>query len=203
MNYGTFEKRTSKIPLWSFLLIFTTLVVNGCYFYARFNTPIDGAGSHFIGDRCVITAIQSGSPAELAGLKIGDTISQIEHIVVTGGNHLWMLQAYRPGDIISYQIVRNDEELEVFVPLGSYWSQYPVFYMLLYLVILLIFLTSIYILYKNHSIHQSGYFLFIFCCLPLLKIQGSFLLRNPMPVLPQSFLFSVLTCLALPFCISI
>ncbi len=70
------------------------------------------------GSRMVI-AVASRSPAEAAGIVIGDRIRSIDRIPVEDGPALLQLaRAKRPGDTVVYQIEHNDELREVRLELG-------------------------------------------------------------------------------------
>lgn len=154
-----------KIPYWALLLLITGLIGNGCYIYARLNIAVDGVGSKSNNGKCVVTAIRPGSPSEKAGLKTGDILNRINNSPVSGNSHLWMLEAFSPGNTIPYEIVRNNVPHTLQITLTSFWAQHPWFYLILYSIILVVTVTSVYILLRkplNSSVRVFFLFLQLF-----------------------------------------
>ena len=140
---------TRRIPFWAYMLVLLVLLVLISYIIARFQIPVDGAGSKLENNECTITVVKPDSPAEIAGLLPGDIIKSVGSSPVNGNGHLQLLESYRAGDTIIYVIERNREEISVTVKLVSFWSQNYWFYTLFYLLILTVCTTSIYLLYKK------------------------------------------------------
>jgi S1-C subfamily serine protease len=67
-----------------------------------------------------ISDIVAGSPAEKAGLQKGDIITKIGDVSIDE-THSFInaLFAYKPGDIVSLDVVRNGKHLQVQVTLGE------------------------------------------------------------------------------------
>ena len=67
------------------------------------------------------SATVAGSPADKAGLKIGDIILEINGVAVTEDNSLAnIIKKYRPGDNISLKIHRGAEgDKTVLIQLGE------------------------------------------------------------------------------------
>jgi len=143
------KSRKQRVPYWAYMLVSLVLVVLACYIIARFQIPIDGAGSKVENGQCIITAIRHGSPAEKAGLRTGDIIKYVESKPITGNCHRELLEAFRPGDTLYYVILRNDSEFVVSITLDSFGSLNVWSYFALYLLILVVSTTSIFILYKK------------------------------------------------------
>ncbi|MEA3479360.1 MAG: histidine kinase [Bacteroidota bacterium] len=165
------KQNKQRIPFWAYLLLVLVLFVITFYIIARFKMPIDGAGSKLENGKCVITAIRPGGPADIAGLQIGDIIRSVSSVPVTGKGHMELLEAHRSGDTVSYLVIRNDNELIKSVTFNSFWSQNPALYFALYLLILIVCTTSIYILY-NKPFDLTTRLFFIF--LQLLAIAQNF-----------------------------
>jgi len=82
--------------------------------------PVDNSISEMynIPKGVYVQTVESGSPAELAGLKQSDIITKIEGTSVTNVSELNKIKyKYNIGDNVSLTIVRNNEELEVKITL--------------------------------------------------------------------------------------
>jgi serine protease Do len=65
-------------------------------------------------------AVFQGSPADEAGLKVGDIITHVDGTKVDGDNPLdGILTQYRPGETISLRVLRSDEILDLTLVLGT------------------------------------------------------------------------------------
>jgi signal transduction histidine kinase len=131
------------------VLSFTVIGINLIYIQARFRIPVDGAGSLGINGHCEITAVRENSPAEKAGLRAGDIILRIGSGSVKGENHFVMLEPFRAGDSTTYEILRDGKINSFRITFSSYWSQHPGIFSFMYLMLLIIWAGSLYILYKK------------------------------------------------------
>ena len=67
-----------------------------------------------------LLAVAKGSPADKAGLQVGDIITMIEDEPVNGRVTLTqMIQEYEPGQKIKLIIIRNNQEQKIEVELGK------------------------------------------------------------------------------------
>ena len=67
-----------------------------------------------------ITYVEPGSPADQAGLTVGDILLRVENISVTGTEELEnALCSFTPGDPIQLTIYRGSEQISVSVILGE------------------------------------------------------------------------------------
>lgn len=78
-------------------------------------------GALVIGDQQNgIPAIQSGSPADKAGLKEGDVILKINNDEINAKQSLSsVLNRYQPGDEVNLRVLRNGKEIDVKAKLGE------------------------------------------------------------------------------------
>lgn len=68
----------------------------------------------------IVIAVASNSPAEQAGLKIGDIILQIgETALDEQHSYINTLFQYEPGDQVIFKILRDGETLEESIVLGT------------------------------------------------------------------------------------
>lgn len=68
-----------------------------------------------------ITYVEPGSPADQAGLLVGDILLRVDHIPVTSTDELQnTLYSYSPGDWIPLAVYRRGEEYSVTVTLGNF-----------------------------------------------------------------------------------
>jgi membrane-associated protease RseP (regulator of RpoE activity) len=73
-----------------------------------------------------VTSVVPGSPAETAGLREGDIITQVEGDRVTEAHPLTeQILRYRPGDRIQLTILRDGRERRFTVRLGSRFGETP------------------------------------------------------------------------------
>jgi len=72
------------------------------------------------GDGAVIGTVQSGSPAEKAGLKSGDRISAVDGHEVSGSADLVVaIRSHLPGETVKLTVHRGSQTLTIAVKLGS------------------------------------------------------------------------------------
>ena len=70
--------------------------------------------------RAVITEVNSGSPAQDAGLQADDVVTAVSDKVVNDGIALIVaIRTYQPGDTIEFTVERNGEEQVIEVPLDG------------------------------------------------------------------------------------
>ncbi|MDD3839450.1 MAG: trypsin-like peptidase domain-containing protein [Clostridia bacterium] len=72
-----------------------------------------------------VIKIDKGSPADNAGIKLGDIISEVEGKTINTMLDMRMIIYQKdPGDIINFKIVRNDEQKSIKVKLGLFPGEY-------------------------------------------------------------------------------
>jgi putative serine protease PepD len=72
----------------------------------------------------LVQSVASGSPADDAGLRAGDTVTALAGTRVEGGNDLVAaVAAHAPGDRVTVQIRRGSESRDVSVTLGTQPAQ--------------------------------------------------------------------------------
>ena len=69
--------------------------------------------------RLLVTQVQRGSPADLAGINVDDEILAIDDFRVRADRFENRLEQYRPGDRVSVLVARREQLLKVDVPLAS------------------------------------------------------------------------------------
>ncbi len=172
-------KTALKIPPWAVLLVCLVMIVNVFYIMARMRMPVDGIGSKGEKGHCLVTAVRKASPAAAAGIRETDIIKKINEMDVPGDNHFYLLESFSAGDRVVYTIQRGSEILDFPVTFASFWSQHPWFYFFLYFIILLVSVTSLYILYKKPG-DQSVRLFFIFLQLFAMAQNSRFLFIDEM-----------------------
>ncbi len=67
-----------------------------------------------------VTNVAANSPASQAGLQQGDIITQVGNVVIDA-NHSYLntLYTYKPGDVITLQVIRNGQTLQMQATLGE------------------------------------------------------------------------------------
>jgi len=82
-------------------------------------TPYLGIGLQAADNGVEVKEIVPNSPADTAGLEVGDIITQIDNKDVTADSIQSILQDYAVGDSVTLNIVRGDETLELNATLGT------------------------------------------------------------------------------------
>lgn len=100
---------------------FNSLVALGMVFAmdAYANSAVIGVVGDPNDNQCVIRQIAANSPAENAGLQVGDVITSVNAEPIRDFSHLLRtVPLYKPGDAIRVTIIRSGSEREVTVVLG-------------------------------------------------------------------------------------
>lgn len=70
--------------------------------------------------RVQVTAVQAGSAAEKAGIRVNDILVSLEDKEITGAGQLSaLLYAYKVGDTVTITVLRNEETVDLSVTLGE------------------------------------------------------------------------------------
>ena len=69
--------------------------------------------------RLVVTQVQRGSPADVAGINVDDEILAIDDFRVRADRFENRLEQYKPGDKVSVLVARREQLLKVDLPLGT------------------------------------------------------------------------------------
>lgn len=68
----------------------------------------------------VLVATDPGSPADIAGLKVGDEINELDGVKLKGtGEFIAAIALHRPGEVVKVKFTRNSVEREIQVTLGK------------------------------------------------------------------------------------
>lgn len=81
--------------------------------------PFIGIAFERDGDGIKVTQVLEGSPAETAGLLVGDVITAIGGEALSAGNVREALRDYRAGESLDLTVTRGEETLTVTVTLGE------------------------------------------------------------------------------------
>jgi signal transduction histidine kinase len=153
----------SRIPYWAFLLVVLVIIVNTIYLINRYNQEFDNTGYKIENGKCVINSIAPGGSAEKAGLQIGDIIESINSLAINelaNINYLYDLSKDR--DTLTYKILRNNGEITIPLVQSSIMSESPRFFYTMYVLILILSCSSVYILYKKSSDPSARIFFIYF-----------------------------------------
>lgn len=73
-----------------------------------------------------VEEVTPGSPADRAGLQVGDVIREVDGEAVTWERPLsWLIQSHQPGDEVTLTIRRDGTTIEVTVELGAREGSFP------------------------------------------------------------------------------
>jgi serine protease DegQ len=78
-----------------------------------------GVGAYPGGGGALIANIEDGSPAAAAGLVVGDVITEVDGVAITGPDSLRAALADRPGKAVSVGITRGGAKQQLSVTIGS------------------------------------------------------------------------------------
>jgi signal transduction histidine kinase len=153
----------SRIPYWAFLLLVLVIIVNTIYLLNRYNQEFDNTGYKIENGRCVITSIAPGGSAEKAGMQIDDIVKSINSLDInelSNIDYLYDLSKYR--DTLTYKILRNDGEVNISLVQSSIMSESSQFFYTMYVLILIVSCSSVYILYKKPGDKSARIFFIYF-----------------------------------------
>jgi putative serine protease PepD len=98
--------------------IVTQLLADGSVDHAYLGVAVGEPGSDAVGVE--VTEVRSGSPAEQAGLAVGDAVTSLDGRAITTAQELQSaVDARRPGDEVTVGYVRNGTNRTVTVTLGT------------------------------------------------------------------------------------
>lgn len=82
--------------------------------------PVVGMVLDGIGERVVVQRVEKGSPAEKAGLKVGDIVRGVDGVKIRSVTQAVMFVLKKqPGDIVVYDVLQDDQPRQVEVVLGG------------------------------------------------------------------------------------
>jgi signal transduction histidine kinase len=183
-----------KIPLWAYTFVLFVLVINAFYIVARFQIPYDGACYKVENGQYIIKKVWHDTPAAKAGLQSGDIITSLGSTPVTGHSYWGLLEPFKAGDTVAYQVQRHNSELNIAVTLDSNWSQDPWFYFIFYSLLLIVSITSLYII-NRRPFDPSARIFFIYLQLLAISLNFKFLFPYHFYPLTVSIAFIFSFCL--------
>jgi signal transduction histidine kinase len=143
-----FRQFTSRIPYWAYALVILVVFVNTTYLIFRYQVQSGGGDDGiFENGQYIVTDIIPGSPVDKAGLRIGDTLLSINSVPYTL-EYNWY-HKHKAGETLTFLVSRKSEKLALPVVLVSYLQDVSGFFQVIYGLILLMSISSLYILYKK------------------------------------------------------
>jgi signal transduction histidine kinase len=183
------------IPAWAFGLVLLAVTVNTIYFIYKHQISVDGQSNHRVNGKSVITRVTPGGAADRAGMLPGDTLLTVDGIDVhewSGINH-----DVRVGDTCIYGVVRNGQLLNMPVVFTSPYLFFYGFTITIYVILILLSITSLYLVYKKPDDPTVRLF-FAYLQLFAISQNATFLLfRDPL-ALGSCIIFWLSTCLIGP-----
>ena len=109
------------------LLIFTMVVSAFGFVAAQDNSaaPFLGVGITSADNGVKVDQVEAGSPAEKAGIKVGDIITAIDTKAVTSGSIRDVIVGHKVGDVITISLTRGTDKMDVKVTLAARPSAVP------------------------------------------------------------------------------
>lgn len=117
-----------KLTLFSAILAVLLAAFGGALLAQDDASTTDDSSSAWLGvaiqensdGQVVVTFVQSGSPADTADLQVNDVITSFNGETVDSAQALVdLVQAAAPGDVVTLEILRNDETQSIDVTLGT------------------------------------------------------------------------------------
>lgn len=85
----------------------------------KYNLPVKSGA--YVYSESSYSAIVSGSPADKAGLKSKDIITEVNGVAIgEAGSLSTLIGEYKPGDVVELTVIREGEEMKVSVTLEGY-----------------------------------------------------------------------------------
>ncbi len=193
-----FKKFNIRFPYWTYLLVLLAAVINTMYFVFNKQVTCDGQSNQWVNGHYIIDHITPGGAAEKAGMQSGDILMTLDSMEV----HEWLsvYQGKTVGDTCLYGVIREGEAIEFPLVFTSYMTFYPVFFIVIYSIILLLTLASLYLPYKKPS-DQAVKLFFIYIQLFAVTQNAKYLtLREPL-AMAATFFFLGSSCLLGPLLI--
>ncbi len=68
----------------------------------------------------VVTQVVPDSPAERAGIQVGDMITALDGVTLVDASLAELVAGYRPGDVVTLTLLRGGREMDLNVTLGAH-----------------------------------------------------------------------------------
>jgi len=136
-----------RIPYWAYLLVLTVIIVNSVYLFYKGQEPADGLCYEQKNGQWVVINYDQESKGYKAGIRPGDIIVSVN----SKPFDTWLdgYQGKRAGDSGIYHIIRDKREIQIRVVLDSYYSNVLWFFWSLYIIMLLLSISSLNLLVKK------------------------------------------------------
>lgn len=180
----------SAIPYWAYALVLLVALVNTTYLIFRYQISAGGGDEGiFENGQYIITEIKPGSPVDKAGIEVGDILISINSVPYTEDYDL--NHKHKAGETISFLILRKHEEFAIPVLLVSILTEVSGFFQVMYGLILILSISSLYILYKKPGDPAVKIFFIYLQLFAMMQNAGTLKFRDPFASIAViAFLFS-------------
>jgi signal transduction histidine kinase len=168
-----------NIPFKYFLL--ALIVIIECYFYiyGYRHSNYDEIDWENRDNNFVVSEVEKGSNAEIAGLKKDDIILSVQGRKIIEYNLLLLCDQFKPGSTVNFDILRNGSEKVIPIKFKTEWERNKSFFYLYYSLIAVVFLIGLFILIKRPGDKTARIFfiftqIFAICLNSDLFVTGNF-----------------------------
>jgi len=184
-----------RIPYWAYLLVLIVIFVDTAYLIYRGRMPRGGETIKFENGFYIHDYVKPGSPVDKAGIRPGDTLVSMNSIPIEKWDYY-----PKVGDTVVAGILRNNQEVRLTVIVGSVLSNSLGFYGSAFIVMILLSISSLYIL-LNKPHDKTAMLFFIYLQLMAIIINsGNLCIPDPLALL-ANIAFHLSSCLLGPILI--
>ena len=195
---GTFAKSLRQIPYWAYMLVIFVVIVNTLYLSYKVRVPCDALLYNYTDTYGVIVDGDPSGPGYMAGIRLGDTLVSVNHKPF----NTWLdgYQGKSAGDSGMYQIRRNGRDLQILVVLGKQYHSFEWFFWVVYLFMLVLSVTSLYMLVKRTH-DKAVIVFFIYLQLFSVGMNAMYIPFREIPAAIANTLFTLISAMLGPILI--
>ncbi|MFO7321462.1 MAG: PDZ domain-containing protein [Chloroflexota bacterium] len=114
-------RRGPVLRITTLLLVFAIVVLGAGWALAQTDaeTPVLGVRVEDDPAGALVTTVVTGSPADAAGIEVGDIVTALDGETVTADNLAEMIRERSVGDTVELEVLRGDDLIEISVTLGA------------------------------------------------------------------------------------
>jgi signal transduction histidine kinase len=192
---NAFRRFIRTVPAWAFALVMIVIFVDNAYLIYRSKVPVAGATIKVENGYNINDFIIAGSPLDQIGIMTNDTLVSINSIPVDKWEY-----TTKVGDTLIVGLLKNNQEITLTVVVGSLLAHSYGFYWTIYLIIILLSVTSLFILFKKPHDRSVTLFFIYLQLMAIVLNAGNMLIREPL-IMVANVIFHLSGCLLGPILI--